>query len=677
MNKRRDPQDLGPLPKADRNAELQRLSIAAFQSSLPTDKFVFRGEPVEDAGVDGSLELIVDGSYTNLRAQVQLKSTDSEHTNSDGSVSVQVRASNLNYLLHGQSPIYVLYISPRGELRFAWARDERKRLDESNPDWAEQEYITIRFHAFVTPSSLAQIYDRIRQEARLQREVINRLDVASSTGQVVVSINPETLNVTDPEEVKSILINSGTAIVSAGYSSQVKDLIRVLDPRDAQSPRILLVQAHAESYLGRYQFAIALLAEASLHLDELSDEDQFFLQTLQDMCDFQTGRISTSEFSQRLDQRAQNGNSRFALSDRLERLRYALNSERDLARRAHLLEELKHFVEGIVDSPDNSEAFKIHARICWIESAGNQFVLDSLREIGESRLKLAVNRVPDFKGMFQAQAERLARWDEESISVLRGAAELGNPFLVAGAMVARGNICYGVLTNQKTLSLLFGFPNALSQHFIQDNIDNALRAAGLFSQSGNLEGELRAKILIADFHDLIDCQSKAQEIAGEVLPKAKFIGYSDLIWRADKHLSGQSLQSELADAVRPRSEKEKADDNAQMSDKELSQYAAEMLRTLNLPEERLPVMEREYSSYRDIARERLNWCGQIELIQDKRHELLPATHYRTDPTRFCLCRLHGYRSKFGHSDWEGIISAFKKSYCEGCMDRAPLNESSG
>ena len=49
-------EDLGPLPKADRNAELQRRSIAVFQVSLPPDKFLFRDERADDAGVDGSLE---------------------------------------------------------------------------------------------------------------------------------------------------------------------------------------------------------------------------------------------------------------------------------------------------------------------------------------------------------------------------------------------------------------------------------------------------------------------------------------------------------------------------------------------------------------------------------------------------------------------------------------------
>lgn len=29
----------------------------------------------------------------------------------------------------GQIPLYVLYVAPRNELRFAWAREEQQRLD--------------------------------------------------------------------------------------------------------------------------------------------------------------------------------------------------------------------------------------------------------------------------------------------------------------------------------------------------------------------------------------------------------------------------------------------------------------------------------------------------------------------------------------------------------------------
>jgi hypothetical protein len=51
-------EELGPLPVADKNAELQRLSIAVFIATIPTNRFLFRDERADDAGVDGSFELL-------------------------------------------------------------------------------------------------------------------------------------------------------------------------------------------------------------------------------------------------------------------------------------------------------------------------------------------------------------------------------------------------------------------------------------------------------------------------------------------------------------------------------------------------------------------------------------------------------------------------------------------
>ena len=61
------------LPMADRNQELEQRSITALKTVLPSNRFLFRDERADDAGVDGSLELLIDSRYTNLRAQVQQK----------------------------------------------------------------------------------------------------------------------------------------------------------------------------------------------------------------------------------------------------------------------------------------------------------------------------------------------------------------------------------------------------------------------------------------------------------------------------------------------------------------------------------------------------------------------------------------------------------------------------
>jgi len=123
---------LGQLPQVDRNADLQTLSLRALQAVLPVVKFIFRDQRVDDFGVDGLLELRIGGRATNFNAQVQLKGTDSEVFNEDGTLSLQVRVSNLNYLLNGQSPLYIVHIAPRSELRFVWAYEEWTRLEQTN-----------------------------------------------------------------------------------------------------------------------------------------------------------------------------------------------------------------------------------------------------------------------------------------------------------------------------------------------------------------------------------------------------------------------------------------------------------------------------------------------------------------------------------------------------------------
>src|ERR1700693_1017515 len=154
---------LGPLPQADRQDTLQRLSIRALQNRLPEARLLFRDERVDDKGVDGALEVKVEirtaaaggtedvkSFFTNCRAQVQLKGTDSVKRNQDNSVSYAIDTSNLNYLLNGQSPLYVLWVASDDEIRFAWAREEWRRLDVETPGWRNQGTVTVRFERVLT-----------------------------------------------------------------------------------------------------------------------------------------------------------------------------------------------------------------------------------------------------------------------------------------------------------------------------------------------------------------------------------------------------------------------------------------------------------------------------------------------------------------------------------------------
>jgi hypothetical protein len=131
--------DLGPLPESDENSVLQAESFKALENALPADRFVLRHEPQPDAGVDWCIELRINGRFTGMRAHVQVKGQAESKAKSDGSVSYSAAVSNINYLLNGTSPLYVVYLADVRELRYAWVRDEVNRIQkgESRLDTAE------------------------------------------------------------------------------------------------------------------------------------------------------------------------------------------------------------------------------------------------------------------------------------------------------------------------------------------------------------------------------------------------------------------------------------------------------------------------------------------------------------------------------------------------------------
>jgi tetratricopeptide (TPR) repeat protein len=663
--------NLGPLPKSDRNTELSRRSLTKLKDFLPADKFLFREEYVHDVGVDGSLELLINSSYTNLRSQVQLKSTNSEYINQDGTVSVKVSAGNLNYLLNGSSPMYVLYVAPRNEFRFAWARDERKRLDATRPDWMQQKNITISFKQLLTNDSLEEIHKRIKLDAQSRRKVADVLDAASSTENVMVRIGTDTLRVTDPTEAKQILLKSGISIVSAGYISEVEELMKLLGEADSQHPRILLVLAHAKYTQGKYLAAMAAIREASLRLEELSEDDRLFLKALNDGCEYQTGRIEISVFIQRTSSDLAGSKTQFASALKLSRLRHMLLDEGDLDRRKPLLEDLNALVSEIDASENTSDTFKLFARISLIEAEGYHVVFLSMRTLSDAKIKANLGRISALPKIVQDTAEAIRRWQGDMDQVLQDALAHGHTLLLATALTIQATIAVHYLTWQRKLSMNVPEPSESSQHLIKNAIENMKTAVEISRKAKNLEAELRAKILLADLYEFEGRHDEAKEIARSVFPKAKAMEYAAVAMRAEAHISGQSLLAKIDELGKPKSSVKWASIFADFSDEELRRYARRTLELAEVPIERLPIVEREYASYRDIAKEKLHWCRHIELIQDLAHESSPDTHFRKDPTRYCMCNLLKYASKIGDRDWSAIIGAFKRTYCEGCVERSP------
>jgi hypothetical protein len=189
---------------------------------LPSAEFVFRDEGgADDYGVDGTLEILTTEGATNMRAHVQLKGRSGTELNADGSCSVSIETSNLNYLLNGTCPIYVLFRPENKELRFAFARPEWKRISAANPDWRQNGSITVRFVRMLDAAGLQAICDTVVREHLLMREVTERVARIAGSLSSAITIDANAQTVTDSEEIVALLNEQGYALVTDGAAELV------------------------------------------------------------------------------------------------------------------------------------------------------------------------------------------------------------------------------------------------------------------------------------------------------------------------------------------------------------------------------------------------------------------------------------------------------------------------
>ncbi len=164
------------LPHRDRNHEIEDAAIAAFQMRLTeSGVFILQAPDRKDYGTDCQIEVMADGQATNARVHVQLKGTESA-LNADGSLSVEVRRTNLNYLLMQPYSVYVAYHAPTGSLRLRTAESVARQYEHGGTNWTDQRSVTVSFVEDLTVERLGRLADLARSGAKSSRD--RRVDQA-------------------------------------------------------------------------------------------------------------------------------------------------------------------------------------------------------------------------------------------------------------------------------------------------------------------------------------------------------------------------------------------------------------------------------------------------------------------------------------------------------------------
>jgi hypothetical protein len=365
-----------------------------------------------------------------------------------------------------------------------------------------QETVTLRFARVLTPQAIENVHARILDEGRLHRRIHDLLARTTAGEPITIRIDPQTLASTDPKDIERILRTSGLSLVGAGLADYALDLVSVLGQQARAEPQIELVAGYAEYTRARYLAADGHLAEALVKADALRPEDRYVLNTLRNACDYQTGRIDVAVYCRREEALEPQAPGIMRLAHRLETVRYALVSTGDQDERTALLGEVRDLVREIERTPGASPPFRLNARLVAAYAEGTELVHGFNRDILIVQMNIAFGRAShaDMSACIEDQRRRLATWETTAAEAVDAAYSLNHPLLSADAHYTRTTIRTTRHLNEHLLQLCRGeSPAPMPVEALAPLMREAEEAMKLYVQCDNLEGELRAKMLLPIF----------------------------------------------------------------------------------------------------------------------------------------------------------------------------------
>jgi len=534
---------LSNLPKSDDNEELQQLSFKALKSFLPTDKFLLRDERVDDKGVDVSLEIKYENSFTNFRSQVQLKGTSLNKQNKDESVSYSVKTSNLNYLLNNPISLYLLYIQPRDEFRFVWAKDELKRLNVENPQWNEQGDITLRFVQTLNEITLEQIHERIINEGGLFRR-INETLVNNAENNLKLEIEQPNLEVTDSKQAQQILDYYGIELLNSGYENFVLEKYDLLSNSEKKKPEFLLLKSHAEGLLGKYRAALDTLGTIDLMIGELSPTEKFHFESIENHSKWMLGQINTEKFLAKLQALSKNELVKNSVLDKFNFLHFSLMYKEpyqvNISELSNNIKVLKAVGEEILSDKGFSQAIKANIGFSILENELKWLVMEQNSLLGESAIyEEAKAYIPEHWDRKERFPTELERWIDKSNELLNKAQ---NVTIKADISYLQASLWFHQNQSYQFWSTNAGKNYSIDKAASDYFVEKLQIAISIYADYNQNYSTIRAKMLMVEVLSLLGKSEESETLRKEINRQANTMSYEAL-----KNLTEFSLHKTLDD----------------------------------------------------------------------------------------------------------------------------------
>jgi len=301
------------LPLTSPTEELETISRNLLHPKFDVSKFELRPEIQSDKGIDINVEVKKSGKHTNFRFIIQLKATESTKVNQDGSISLQIDTSNINYLLNSGVPaFYILYSKSQDIFFYEHINDFVKILSEKDSTWGNQGSHVLRFSKRLDDLAISEMYNITISKGIFHRKINEKFAINASTIQDGDKILVDRdLNISDDSEIRTLVEDLGLTLINESKWKEILVVHNKASQNIATTAKYNLVLGIANYYNGDLLRALTFFKDAIKKKNELTDDLVNHLLFFDTSVRFYIGLISEDNYKKKIKEFEKDSNLTF------------------------------------------------------------------------------------------------------------------------------------------------------------------------------------------------------------------------------------------------------------------------------------------------------------------------------------------------------------------------------
>lgn len=526
------------LPWASSNETLEIISNHYFCTLFNPDNFLIRPEAERDKGIDHHIEIKKGNKYLNFRFVIQLKATDSKDFNKDGSISLQLNTSNINYLLNNPMPaFYVLFFKETNTFYYESINDFAQSLFKKDANWNAQPSHVLRFSKPFNESAIEEIFQLTLKKGKFQRTINEKVIAQSITVNTGDKILIDTdFNVADDGEIRKLIEGIGFEIINEG---KWKDLIFVHKKASgnvASTSKYNLVLGIANYYSGNLIDALSFFRTSTNLKSELTEDLRNHLLFFDTTVKYSIGLISYEEYGRKMQQLESADNVGLYIKLEKAKRKYieSLNINSN--------DRYENFVSDInviITDPKANDGIKLNAKceLILFEGYENNMeyvkgvsMINALEENIGPNIQLRVDSAKRFVSANEAWFKNVQQLKEDAINAK-------NYFAYYNVIINEVKILYQfeVYTSHVFIvKEINEFPKTEfpdKEPFFDSMLEKISKAIGYFQHIGHIDNSVAA---LSTKYEILHFRNRIQEAKNVLTEVESLIEFYDLIEQKKK-----------------------------------------------------------------------------------------------------------------------------------------------